>query len=140
MLSPHQERFVAEQRVARLATADARGGPHLVPICFVYLEGAFYTAVDEKPKRSPRLRRLRNIAQNPRVALLFDRYDEDWSRLAWVLVLGEAQVLQEGPQHRQAIAALRQKYAQYEGMALEGRPVVRIVPQRVLSWAAAGGL
>ncbi len=136
MLGPWEEQFVARQRVARLATADAGGQPHLVPICFVYLRGAFYMAVDEKPKRSLRLKRLRNVQENPRVALLFDEYDEDWSRLAWVMVLGRAEVLTGGPEHAEAVAALRRKYEQYGPMALEERPLLRIAPVRVLSWRA----
>ncbi|HXG41568.1 MAG TPA: TIGR03668 family PPOX class F420-dependent oxidoreductase [Dehalococcoidia bacterium] len=139
MLDPQQERFISRQRVARLATADAGGQPHVVPVCFAYLDGAFYTPVDEKPKRSLRLKRLRNIAQNPRVALLLDEYDEDWSRLAWLMVQGEAEVLQGGPEHLRAVEELRRRYPQYRSMALESRPLVRIVPLRVLSWRAEGG-
>jgi len=139
VLDAEQERFVSRQRVARLATADAGGRPHLVPVCFAYLDGAFYTPVDEKPKRSLRLKRLRNIAQNPRVALLLDEYDDDWSRLAWLMVQGEAEILQSGPEHARALEALRQRYPQYRDMDLESRPVIRIVPRRVLFWRASGG-
>ncbi len=128
--------FLQRQRVACLATADAQGRPHVVPVCFVYLEGRFYSAVDEKPKRITRLRRLRNIAQNPRVALLMHRYREDWRQLAWVLVEGEATVLEGGEEHARAVAALREKYRQYRAMALEPRPVIRVTPERILSWAA----
>jgi PPOX class probable F420-dependent enzyme len=137
MLTPEQERFIAMQRVARLATADARGQPHVVPVCFVFLGGGFYIPVDEKPKRTLRLKRLRNIQQNPRVALLVDTYDEDWRRLAWVMVQGEAEVLEGGPECREAVVALREKYPQYRAMALEERPMVRIRPQRVIAWAFA---
>jgi PPOX class probable F420-dependent enzyme len=139
VLDAEQERFVSRQRVARLATADTFGRPHLVPVCFAYLDGAFYTPVDEKPKRSLRLKRLRNIAQNHRVALLLDEYDDDWSRLAWLMVQGEAEVLQSGPEHARALEALRQRYPQYRDMDLESRPVIRIVPRRVLFWRASGG-
>ena len=137
MLTPEQERFIAMQRVARLATADARGQPHVVPVCFVFLGGGFYIPVDEKPKRTLRLKRLRNIQENPRVALLVDTYDEDWRGLAWVMVQGEAEVLEGGPECREAVAALREKYPQYRAMALEERPMVRIRPQRVIAWAFA---
>ncbi|GBD14872.1 hypothetical protein HRbin25_00757 [bacterium HR25] len=137
MLTPEQERFIAMQRVARLATADARGQPHVVPVCFVFLGGGFYIPVDEKPKRTLRLKRLRNIQENPRVALLVDTYDEDWRGLAWVMVQGEAEVLEGGPECREAVAALREKYPQYRAMALEERPMVRIRPQRAIAWAFA---
>lgn len=136
MLTSEQERFVSRQRVARLATADASGQPHLVPVCFAYVQGRFYMAVDEKPKRSLRLKRLRNIQENPKVALLFDQYDEDWSRLAWLMVQGRATLLLGGDEHSHALAALRSRYPQYWAMALEERPVVRIEPERVLVWQA----
>ena len=134
--SPEALRFIQRLRVGRLATADAQGRPHVIPVCFVYLEGCFYTPIDEKPKRSTRLRRLRNIEENPRVALVLDEYSEDWSRLAWVLVAGVAEVLTEGADYSKALRALREKYHQYRSMALEGRPLIRIRPERLLSWGA----
>jgi PPOX class probable F420-dependent enzyme len=134
MLSPAQSRFVESQRVAHLATADASGRPHVVPVCFTYLEGHIYIAIDEKPKRSLGLKRLRNIEENPQAALMLDRYDEDWSRLGWVLVQGTASLLASGPTHAEAVAALRDKYAQYREMALEERPVIEITVERVSSW------
>jgi len=134
MLSASELLFIERRRVAHLATADASGRPHVVPVCFAYLDGCFYIAIDEKPKRSLRLKRLRNIEENPRVALVFDRYDEDWSRLGWVMVLGTASVIEAGPEHERAVAALRQRYPQYRSMALEGRPVVRVTVERATSW------
>lgn len=138
MLSETQAAFVQRQRVARLATADAEGVPHVIPVCFVYLDGAFYSAIDEKPKRSARLKRLRNIEANPRAALLFDEYDEDWTRLAWVLVQGTAAVLTGGGEYERSLAALREKYRQYRSMALAGRSLIRVRPERVASWGAVG--
>ena len=134
MFSAEQVRFTESQRVAHLATADANGRPHVVPVCFAYLNRRIYIAIDEKPKRSLRLKRLRNIEENPRVALVLDRYDEDWSRLAWVLVQGTAAVLDRGPEHGRALTALREKYPQYLEMALEGRPVISVTAERVSSW------
>ncbi|TMG06454.1 MAG: TIGR03668 family PPOX class F420-dependent oxidoreductase [Chloroflexi bacterium] len=134
MFSADQVRFTESQRVAHLATADANGRPHVVPVCFAYLNRRIYIAIDEKPKRSLRLKRLRNIEENPRVALVLDRYDEDWSRLAWVLVQGTAAVLDRGPEHGRALTALREKYPQYLEMALEGRPVISVTAERVSSW------
>ena len=127
MLSAEELRFIESQRVAHLATADASGRPHVVPVCFAYLDG-------RKPKRSLRLKRLRNIEENPQVTLVLDRYDEDWSRLAWVLVQGTATVLEGGTEHRQALAALREKYPQYREMRLEELPVIEITVGRVSSW------
>ncbi len=97
MLASRELQFIQSQRVAHLATASADGRPHVVPVCFAYLDGHIYIAIDEKPKRSLRLKRLRNIEANPQVAIVLDRYDEDWSRLAWVLVQGTAVVLDSGP-------------------------------------------
>ncbi len=135
MLSEREAAFVGRQRVARLATADAEGRPHVIPVCFVYVDGAFYTAIDEKPKRSARLKRLRNIEATPRAALLFDEYAEDWSRLAWVLVQGVAELVSEGGEQERAVAALREKYRQYRSMTLAG-PLIRVRPERTASWGA----
>src|SRR5438093_12340131 len=110
MFSADQVRFTESQRVAHLATADANGRPHVVPVCFAYLNRRIYIAIDEKPKRSLRLKRLRNIEANPQVAIVLDRYDEDLSRLAWVLGPVTAVVLDSGREHAQALAALREKY------------------------------
>ena len=85
MLAAAERRFVEDRPVAHLGTADAAGKPHVVPVCFAYLDECFYIAIDEKPKRSLRLKRLRNIDDNPQVALVFDRYDDDWTQLGWVL-------------------------------------------------------
>ncbi len=85
-LSPQEVSFINQQPVGRLATADRTGQPHVIPVCFAYLAGDFFIAIDEKPKRTIRLKRLRNIAENPQVALVIDVYQADWSQLAWLLV------------------------------------------------------
>jgi PPOX class probable F420-dependent enzyme len=130
--------FLERRRVAHLATADADGAPHVVPICFALLADTVYVAIDEKPKTSDlmRLRRLRNIAENPRVAIVADVYDdEDWSRLGFVLLRCNASVLFPGnAQHAPAIAALRDKYPQYRAMALEARPVIAAEITSVTAW------
>lgn len=130
--------FLREARVGRLATADAAGRPLVVPVCFVFEGGAFYSAVDDKPKRTRDLRRLRNVAENPHVSLVVDEWDEDWSRLRWVIVEGTAAVLTHGAELARAIEALRAKYAQYRAMNLraEGGAAVRVQPQRILAWRA----
>jgi len=130
--------MLRDARIARLATADARGQPYVIPVCFAFDGRAIYTAIDEKPKRtSPRrLRRVRNIMANPRVALVVDHYVEDWRRLRYVLVRGTATIIDGGPDHRRAIAHLRDKYRQYRTMRLETRPILKISPLRIAAWQA----
>ena len=135
MLSEQQARFLASCRVGHLATADARATPHLVPVCFVVREGALYITIDQKPKGDPRaLKRLKNIIENPVAAFVADRYDEDWNRLVWVMLRGPAEILAEGAEHDRAQALLRSRYHQYQGMDLEGLPVIAIRIERVTSW------
>ena len=136
MLSPREVVFVRAQRVARMATADAHGRPFAVPICFVYLKGCLYTPIDEKPKGGRRLRRLRNIEANPQVAIVLDRYEDDWDRLAWVLIRGRASLVMDRGEKAQAAAALRRKYEQYRSMALEQLPLIRVNPEQTASWGA----
>src|SRR5262245_17489714 len=137
-LSDSARRFLTGQRVARLATADGSGAPHVVPVCFALVGSTLYVPIDEKPKTvaASRLRRLRNIAGNPRVALVADVYDDrDWTRLGFVLVRATARVLlgsdEEGAV---SLAALRDKYAQYRQMALEERPLIAADITRVTMW------
>ncbi len=139
MLTPPQRRFLDLSRVARLATADAKGAPHLVPVCFVVEADSLYITIDEKPKRQdiPQgigLKRLRNIQENPEIAVTADRWDEDWSRLAWVMLRGPADILHDGAEHDHAQALLREKYMQYRAMALDDLPVIAMRIRRVLSW------
>jgi coenzyme F420-0:L-glutamate ligase/coenzyme F420-1:gamma-L-glutamate ligase len=139
VLDPEQIAFLVRRRVARLATADGTGEPHVVPVCFAYSPGAIYIALDEKPKDVPpaRLKRIRNILENPNVALVADRYAEDWSLLAFVMVRGRAELLEPGAEeHAAAIRLLRGKYHQYERMKIEENPVIVIRPIKVASWGA----
>ncbi|HEX3178203.1 MAG TPA: TIGR03668 family PPOX class F420-dependent oxidoreductase [Methylomirabilota bacterium] len=133
--------FLREARVGRLATADRGGQPLVVPICFVLDGETLYSAVDDKPKRTRELRRLRNVADNPRVSLVVDRWDEDWSRLQWVIVEGTADVLGDGDTFGRAIDALREKYPQYRVMDLrrDAGAVLRVRADRILAWRAAPG-
>lgn len=128
-------------RVARLGTADAAGRPLVVPVCYVFDEGRVYSAIDAKPKRvsAARLRRLTNIAANPRVSLVVDHYEEEWSRLRYVIVEGRATVLERGDEHARAIARLVAKYPQYRALGLARAPgaVIAIAPDRILPWRAA---
>jgi len=138
-LSPEQTAFLVRQRVARLATADAAGEPHVVPVCFACSPAGIYIALDEKPKHvaPARLKRVRNMLENPDVALIADRYAEDWSLLAFVMVRGRAGLLEAGTgEHADAVRLLRGKYHQYEGMRIEDNPVISIRPERAASWGA----
>lgn len=128
--------FLDRRRVAHLATADGSAKPHVVPVCFVLDNATVYVAIDEKPKRAdgPRLKRLRNLDENPSVALVADRYDEDWSRLGWVMIFGRAEVLTSGPEHDRAQALLRSRYRQYRTMSLAGLPVIALRAERATSW------
>ena len=140
MLSGEERRFVESMRVARLATADANGAPHVVPVCYALIDDNLYVTIDEKPKRSDvrAMKRLRNIVQNPNVAVVVDRYDEDWSRLAWVMLRGRAEILDDGDEHDDAQAALRERYPQYRAMRLEPLPVIALRVERVNAWGALG--
>lgn len=139
VLSPRETAFLVRRRVARLATADASGAPHNVPVCFACDGSDLYIALDEKPKDVPvaRLKRVRNILENPNVALVADRYAEDWSLLAFVLVRGKAELLEVGTRgHAAAVRLLRGKYRQYEEMRIQENPVISIRPERAASWGA----
>lgn len=130
-------------RVGHLATADARGRPHVVPVCFVFLDPSIYVVIDAKPKRSPALalRRVRNIMENDRAALVVDHYEEDWERLRYVLVFGRASLLAPGDEaeRRRALEVLRAKYPQYRTMTLEDRPVIKIRVERTVVWRGSDG-
>jgi PPOX class probable F420-dependent enzyme len=135
MLNEARRRFLESRPVAHLATADKDGRPHVVPVCFALGETALYITIDEKPKGDPRgLKRLRNIAENPNVAVVADRYDEDWTRLGWVMLRGRAEILDTGAEHDRAQELLRARYAQYRDMQLRGLPVIAIRITRVASW------
>ena len=130
--------FLREARVGRLATADAAGRPLVVPVCFAVDGEVFYSAVDDKPKRTRQLRRLRHVAENPRGALVVDDWDEDWSRLRWVLVEGSADILRTGTDFSRAIELLTVKYPQYRTMDLRtDGAVLRLRAERILAWRAA---
>ncbi len=137
LISPGIRAKLETARVARLATLDAARRPHMVPICFACDGRVFYSAIDRKPKRvAPnRLARLKNIKETPQVALLVDQYDEDWTRLWYVLVRGEAELVSAAPERKRALERLRAKYQQYAaGMLGDDAPILRITPQRITAW------
>lgn len=140
--SDRERRFLAGCRVAHLATADGGGEPHVLPVCFALGEAEIFIAVDRKPKREPprRLKRLRNIAANPQVALVADRYDDDdWSRLGWVMLRGRADILERGAERDRAQDLLIARYRQYRDMDLVPLPVIALRIARVTSWGALEG-
>jgi PPOX class probable F420-dependent enzyme len=134
-------RFLETHRLGHLATTGPDGAPHVIPVCYALDDEALYFVADEKPKRRParELERLRNLRANPRVALVVDEWDEDWTRLAWVLVRGTASFVDDAAAHAAALIRLRDRYAQYRAMPLDDpavHPIVRIDPVRVRHWRA----
>ncbi len=140
-LPPWAVALLHESRVARLGTADRTGRPLVVPVCYAFDGRACFSAIDAKPKRDParRLRRVRNIEENPRASLVVDRWDEDWSGLRWVIVEGRAEVLTGGSERAAAVDLLLAKYVQYRamGLARETATVIRIAAERMLCWSGS---
>ena len=136
MLSSRERAFLAAQRAGHLATADARGRPHVVPVCFALGDTTLYITIDEKPKRASGrpLKRLRNIAENRAVAFVADRYDEDWSRLGWVMLRGHGEILAAGNEHDDAQALLCHRYPQLRAMAIAQLSVIALRIENTASW------
>ncbi|WP_396925730.1 TIGR03668 family PPOX class F420-dependent oxidoreductase [Mycolicibacterium sp.] len=126
------DRFAAA-KVARLATVTPDGPPHVVPIVFARAESTIYTAVDGKPKSTHRLRRLANIEANPRVSILVDHYDDDWSQLWWVRADGIATIHHDGWPFERGCELLRAKYPQYESVSIDG-PMIAVDVDQWSSW------
>jgi len=120
----------ASASVARLGTVRPDGRPHLVPVCFALDGDVVVSVVDDKPKRSTRLRRFDNVRANPAVSLMVDHYDDDWTQLWWVRVDGTARVLEAGTEHARAIDLLVAKYAQYRAL----RPAGSVLVIAVEAW------
>jgi PPOX class probable F420-dependent enzyme len=135
-LTPEQATRLSETPVGHLATADANGRPHVIPVCFAYDGSCIYSVLDAKPKRGSltSLRRVRNILANPHVSLVIDHYDEDWTRLWYLLVQGRAELIESGAEPADAVSLLRSKYPQYRKMDLDGNPVIKITPERATGW------
>ena len=140
MLTGQARHFLDHHRVARFATADPGGQPHIVPICYAVSGDSVYFTIDEKPKRltDKPLKRIRNLQQNPHVAFVVDRYDEDWTRLGWVMVQGEAALLDNGEEHLKAQRQLKARYPQLDEMQISELPVIAIRIKRVVSWGNLG--
>ena len=135
-VEPAVRSFIDSHRVARLATADSMGNPHVIPVCYAFDGHHIYTALDLKPKRveGHRLKRVRNIVSNPSVALVIDDYAEDWTTLAYVLIRGQAKILESREQQHAAESMLRDKYPQYQELLQEGCTILPITPERIIGW------
>jgi PPOX class probable F420-dependent enzyme len=128
--------LVRDARVARLAHLDGDDRPRVLPVTFAAAGDAVWTAIDEKPKRTPEPARVAYLRRRPEAALVMDEYDDDWTRLAWVQLLGRVDIvpIDSGPE---AIAALAAKYPQYAARTPPG-PLLRLTVERALHWRAAG--
>jgi PPOX class probable F420-dependent enzyme len=138
--------FIVNHRVARLATAGEDLEPAVIPLCYVFDGEQLYSPIDEKPKSVAAfsLKRVRNIERNPQVALVIDDYSEDWSKLAYVLIIGTAEIIlpneeasEEVNEHARAVELLREKYPQYRSMKIDKLPMIKITPARFKRWAPA---
>ena len=137
MLTDAQRQYLNSQRVGHLATADASGVPHVTPVCYALAAANLFITIDDKPKRQQDrpLKRLRNIAENRSVTFVVDRYDDkDWSRLCWLMLRGQADILHHGAEHAAAQRLLRGRYKQLNEMAIERHPVIAIRIERATSW------
>ena len=130
--------FLEGARVGRLATADAAGQPHVIPIVFATDGLKLYTPLDKKPKRMApnQLKRVRNLLENPKLALVVDHYEEDWTKLIWVMVKGSGLLVESGEAYTTGIRLLETKYAQYRQLSLKDRPLIVITPSEITSWSA----
>ena len=140
MLTDQARGFLDNHRVARFATTEPSGQPHVVPICYAVSDNSVYFTVDEKPKQltDKPLKRIRNLQNNPHVALVVDRYEEDWTRLGWVMVQGEAALLGHGEEHTKAQRLLKVRYPQLHGMQISDLPVIAVRIKHVVSWGDLG--
>lgn len=129
-----------DARVARMATSDQYARPHVIPIVFVYDHPYLYTPIDSKPKKVGdwrHLRRVQNVVTNGRASVLIDAWDEDWSKLRYVLLEGTADVLESGNERDHALALLEKKYPQYTQLPLGDAPVIRVTVERRAEWSGA---
>ncbi len=129
-------RRIESVMVAHLATVGRGGRPHIVPITFAAGDGVLYSAIDQKPKKTVHLQRLRNIEANPEVSVLFDQYEEDWTKLWWVRIDGRARILSEGAEFENGLELLVKRYAQYRSAHPPG-PVMAVEVDRMSAWSAS---
>jgi len=136
--SRKQREILESARVARMATVDEAGKPHIVPICYAFVSGLIYTPIDKKPKSvsADTLKRINNIRSNPYISFIVDKYYEDWSRLYFLKLSGLASLIEKGDEYENSLLSLCEKYSQYRDMDLLnlGLPLIKISPQRIVSW------
>jgi PPOX class probable F420-dependent enzyme len=137
MDAPTMRQLAQSARVGHLGTVDADGQPHIVPVCFVLIGETAYTAIDHKPKRTTKLRRIANLIATGHACLLVDQYSEDWSALRWVRLDGRGRVVDDPHEAALALTALRAKYEQYSEQPPAG-PVLALDVTRWSAWSAAG--
>lgn len=139
ILTERQVALLREAPLGHLSTSSASGRPHVIPFCFACDGVSIYSVLDAKPKAAElhKLRRVRNILENPRVAVVLDHYEADWSKLWYLLIHGRAELLESGAEATEAVRILREKYPQYRNMDIDGNPVVKITPQRATGWSGA---
>lgn len=128
--------LLATARVGHLATASRDGRPHVIPMCFAWVPPVLYSAIDAKPKRTTHLRRVRNIIETGRAAFVVDRWSEDWRQLAYVLIEGPAEILDDGQERDDALIFLTAKYPQYDDLPLVDNLVVKVTAERTVEWHA----
>lgn len=133
------EDLLATARLGHLATTGDDGRPHVIPVCFAWLPPVLYSAIDAKPKRTAMLRRVRNILATGRAAFVVDRWSEDWRQLAYVLVEGAAEILDDGQERDEALILLTAKYPQYDDLPLVDNLVIKLVADRTVTWSGDGG-
>ena len=136
MLTDQARGFLHNHRVARFATAEPNGQPHVVPICYAVSDNSLYFTIDKKPKQltDKPLKRIRNLQDNPHVALVVDRYEDDWTQLGWVMVQGDAALLDDGEEHTKAQCLLKARYPQLHRMQINDLPVIAVRIKHVVSW------
>ena len=141
VLPPPAAAIVAAARIARLAASGADGQPLVIPVCYAFDGARLFSAVDAKPKRvtGRKLRRVRHIEENPRVSIVVDEYDEDWTRLRYVSIDGLAELFFDGDEFARGIDLLLAKYPQYRRMRLDRAEgiLIRITPEAVRHWTFA---
>ena len=128
--------LLATARVGHLATASRDGRPHVIPMCFAWVPPVLYSAIDAKPKRTTHLRRVRNIIETGRAAFVVDHWSVDWRQLAYVLIEGPAEILEDGQERDDALILLTAKYPQYDDLPLVDNLVVKVTAERTVEWHA----
>ena len=136
MLTDEVLAFLDRHSVGRFSTVDPRGQPHIVPVCYGVEAETVYFSIDQKPKQAARrpLKRIRNLIHNPRVALIVDHYEADWTQLGWVMIQGQAELLTRGHEHTLAQHQLKNRYPQLQKMRIDALPVIAIRIKHIISW------